>query len=60
MFNGRANWVDPGDPVVRMAAYLAVNEPGNEEPRLNVTVKGQEHYRVDSAYFAKAEARLTA
>ena len=58
MKSGRGDTVDPMNPEVRLAAYLAVNEPAGENPWPLVTAKGVDHYRVDSSYFAQAEAQL--
>jgi len=58
MASGRGSQVDPDDPVVRLAAHLAVNEPGDEYPWPLVPVKGVDHYRIDSSFFTKAGQQL--
>lgn len=56
--SGRGDTVDPDDPVVRVAAYLAINEHGDEPPFPVVEAQGSDHYRIHPSYFAKAEAAL--
>lgn len=56
--SGRGDTVDPDNPVVRMAAYLAINQHGDEPPFPLVEAQGLDHYRIHSSYFDKAEAAL--
>ncbi len=56
--SGRGEYVDPSDPVVRMAAHLAINEHDGEYPWPLVQAKGLQHYRIDSSFFEMAERRL--
>ncbi len=50
--------VPEDSPVASLAAYLAVTEPGGEEPWPNVEVNGIGHHRVDSRYIVEAKKRL--
>ena len=57
---GLGNMVPEDSPIALLAAHLAINEPGGEQPWRNVNVQGLEHYRVDSRYVAEASRRLEA
>lgn len=50
----------PDHPVAKLAAYLAVNEPGGEPPSemSPIEVKGSKYYLVDSSYVVEAARRL--
>ena len=57
---GMGDQVPADSDVAKMAAHLAVNEPGGEAPWPPVVVGGLDHYRVDSSYFDEAAKRLGA
>lgn len=53
--------VPTDSPIARLAAHLAVNEPGGEAPWPSIkNDRGLEHYPVDSEYITKAAETLAA
>ena len=57
---GMGDQVPADSDVAKMAAHLAVNKPGGEDPWPLVKVGGLDHYRVDSRYILEAKKRLGA